>query len=301
MFEKYTEKARRAIFFARYEASMFGSPYIEPEHLLLGLLREDKSLRDLIPHSAIEGFRQQLPAREKFSVSVDLPLSDPSKRVLSYAAEESEIMEKSFIGPGHLALGILREKNAASDFLQQHRITLEDLREAVKVSAGDATVAPPIHSAIPSEPRAPKAPSLANTIAALDRIIDADIQHLNPDQRLKRHPWTRKEAVGRLVDLATAHHQWLARALAEGSVAAGYPSEEMVAAQQYADYDWRELISLWLLINRLVIHILGVIPEERLTMKCRLGIDEPCTLSVVIERYVGACEDLVGQILARLD
>src|SRR5260370_1026225 len=41
MFERYTEKARRVIFFARYEASQFGSPYIETEHLLLGLLRED--------------------------------------------------------------------------------------------------------------------------------------------------------------------------------------------------------------------------------------------------------------------
>jgi hypothetical protein len=44
MFERYTEKARCVIFFARYAASQFGSPYIEPEHLLLGLLREDKAL-----------------------------------------------------------------------------------------------------------------------------------------------------------------------------------------------------------------------------------------------------------------
>ena len=42
MFERYTEKARRVIFFARYEASQFGSPYIETEHLLLGLLREEE-------------------------------------------------------------------------------------------------------------------------------------------------------------------------------------------------------------------------------------------------------------------
>jgi hypothetical protein len=44
VFECYTEKARRVIFFGRYEASQFGSPYIETEHLLLGLLREDKAL-----------------------------------------------------------------------------------------------------------------------------------------------------------------------------------------------------------------------------------------------------------------
>jgi ATP-dependent Clp protease ATP-binding subunit ClpA len=44
MFERYTEKARRVIFFARYEASQFGSPFIETEHVLLGLLREDRDV-----------------------------------------------------------------------------------------------------------------------------------------------------------------------------------------------------------------------------------------------------------------
>ena len=55
MFERYTEKARRVIFFARYEASQFGSPYIETEHLLLGLLRDDKALtnRFLRSHAAL--------------------------------------------------------------------------------------------------------------------------------------------------------------------------------------------------------------------------------------------------------
>src|SRR2546422_2750968 len=45
MFERYTEKARRVIFFARYEASQYGAAFIESEHLLLGLLRDRKSTR----------------------------------------------------------------------------------------------------------------------------------------------------------------------------------------------------------------------------------------------------------------
>jgi len=50
MFERYTEHARRAIFFARYETSQVGSPLIETEHLLLGILREQKELmRHLLP------------------------------------------------------------------------------------------------------------------------------------------------------------------------------------------------------------------------------------------------------------
>ena len=47
MFERYTEKARRVIFFARYEASHYGSPFIETEHLLLGIMREYRELAQL--------------------------------------------------------------------------------------------------------------------------------------------------------------------------------------------------------------------------------------------------------------
>ena len=65
MFERYTEKARRVIFFARYEASQYGSPYIETEHLLLGLMREDKALanRFLRSHGSIESIRKEIEAR----------------------------------------------------------------------------------------------------------------------------------------------------------------------------------------------------------------------------------------------
>src|SRR6266566_3029176 len=99
MFERYTEKARRTIFFARYEASQFASTVIEPEHLLLGLMREDKILtsRFLQPvhltietvHSHIKAYSKAYsPTREKTSTSVELPLSSELKRVLAYAHEE---------------------------------------------------------------------------------------------------------------------------------------------------------------------------------------------------------------------
>src|SRR5204863_8052825 len=77
MFERYTEKARRTIFFGRYEASQFGSPYIESEHLLLGVLRENKALVTTFLHSygGLEALRKEVEAqtviREKASTSVD--------------------------------------------------------------------------------------------------------------------------------------------------------------------------------------------------------------------------------------
>jgi ATP-dependent Clp protease ATP-binding subunit ClpC len=138
VFERYTEKARRVIFFARFEASQFGSPYIETEHLLLGLMREDKALvnRFLHPTASMESVRKQIEARttvrEKSSTSVDLPLSEESKRVLGYAAEEAERLSHKHIGTEHLLLGLLREEKCfAAEILQGCGLRLTTMRDEV--------------------------------------------------------------------------------------------------------------------------------------------------------------------------
>jgi ATP-dependent Clp protease ATP-binding subunit ClpC len=134
MFERYTEHARRVIFFARYEASEFGSPYIEAEHLLLGLFRERSSIQYLLPSTLApeevrREFQATLPIGEKTSTSVDLPLSHACKRILANAAEESERLQASHIGPEHLLLGLLREDTLAAAVLRRHGLHLDDLRE----------------------------------------------------------------------------------------------------------------------------------------------------------------------------
>ena len=151
MFERYTEKARRTIFFARYEASNIGSPYIETEHILLGLLREDKSLtnRFLRSHASVESIRRQIEQhatiREKISTSVDLPLSNECKHVLAYAAEEAERLAHNFIGTEHLLLGILREKVCfAAGLLRQFAVEADTVRKDVQdnLRAGEPVAGP---------------------------------------------------------------------------------------------------------------------------------------------------------------
>jgi ATP-dependent Clp protease ATP-binding subunit ClpC len=144
MFERYTEKARRVIFFARYEASQFGQPYIETEHILLGLLREDKVLahRFLRGRASVEEIRGEVekhtPAREKTSTSVDLPLSNECKRVLAYAAEEAERLKHKHIGSEHLLLGLLREKGCfALELLKARGVKLEAVRDELASMAHD--------------------------------------------------------------------------------------------------------------------------------------------------------------------
>ena len=87
MFERYTEKARRCIFFARYEASQYGSAWIETEHLLLGILREVNDLSPWFPgKKGIEqeiraDIERQIPSREHLSTSIEIPLTPECARV----------------------------------------------------------------------------------------------------------------------------------------------------------------------------------------------------------------------------
>jgi ATP-dependent Clp protease ATP-binding subunit ClpC len=120
MFERYTERARRVIFFTRYEASHFGSTIIETEHFLLGLIREDWNLthRFLRNHSSIESIRKEIEGRttirEKVSTAIDLPMSNECKRILAYAAEEAERLNHRHIGAEDMLLGILREEKCVA-------------------------------------------------------------------------------------------------------------------------------------------------------------------------------------------
>ena len=116
MFERYTERAKRVIFFARYEAAQLGSNSIETEHLLLGLIREGKGLTSRIfakSHLSMDSIRKEIEGRivirDQVSTSVEIPLSAESKRVLTFAAEEAA---KRIYVLNHLAEGLDDEKTA---------------------------------------------------------------------------------------------------------------------------------------------------------------------------------------------
>jgi ATP-dependent Clp protease ATP-binding subunit ClpC len=136
MFERYGEKARRVIYFARYEASVLGSPYIEPLHLLLGFLREDRTLAHrLLRHANPDAIRKQIegraPKRNKISTTVDLPLDTDSMRVLTFAAEE--VPASGEIGTGHLLLGLLHlESNFVSEILRGYGLSLDAVRQELR-------------------------------------------------------------------------------------------------------------------------------------------------------------------------
>src|ERR1700722_3309252 len=106
MFERYTEKARRAVFLARYEASEFGSPEIDSEHLPWGLLLgENKPLRPWIPNAPPETIRKWIDAQTtrnpSFSSSIDLPLGHSVRKTSKVVLDEADRRAHRPIGTEH--------------------------------------------------------------------------------------------------------------------------------------------------------------------------------------------------------
>lgn len=136
MFERYTEVARRTLFFARYEASQSGAVSIETEHLLLGLAREASAL-SVLATLPLEHLRSELESRvivrERVSTSVEIPFSRETKRVLEFAAQEADALGHAHIGIEHLLLGLLREEDSvAATTLAAHGVRLSDVRAKVE-------------------------------------------------------------------------------------------------------------------------------------------------------------------------
>src|SRR5437764_444700 len=224
MYDRYTEKARRVIFFARYEASQFSSAYIETEHLLLGLLREDKALanRFLRSHAAVESIRKQIEGhttiREKVSTSVDLPLSHECKRVLAYGAEEAERLNHKHIGTEHLLLGLLREEKCfAAEILHERGLRLSTIREELQRSQSEkvATNRPKESSLLAEFSRDLTQAAMDNS---LDPLIGRDYELERVIQILCRRTKNNPVLIGEPGVGKTAIVEGLAQKIAEGDV-----------------------------------------------------------------------------------
>jgi len=138
MFELFTEGARRVIFFARYEASQYGSRAIETEHLVLGALKEDRTLikRCSETSSTVELIRSEiekhLAGQTRVSAGADLPMSESCKRVLAHAVNEALVLNHAYVGVEHLLLGILREeKTPASQILRSSGLDASHVRQRI--------------------------------------------------------------------------------------------------------------------------------------------------------------------------
>ena len=116
MFEKFTERGRKVIIFAKEEAEKRQNDYLGTEHLLLAILREDDGLPVAILKKmglTIEELRMEiernLPAGINLLTFGDIPFTPRAKKVLELAVEEARLLGHNYIGSEHLLLGLIRE------------------------------------------------------------------------------------------------------------------------------------------------------------------------------------------------
>jgi ATP-dependent Clp protease ATP-binding subunit ClpC len=133
MFEPYTERARRALFFARHEASVLGTPLIDTEHLLLGLLREcqDATCRILegtgLSYAVVR--REVQAASDPLPTALDIPFTHDAMRALRDAAAEAERLRHSYIDTEHLLVGLSMEgRGRAATILAKHGLNADEAR-----------------------------------------------------------------------------------------------------------------------------------------------------------------------------
>jgi ATP-dependent Clp protease ATP-binding subunit ClpC len=139
MFEKFTEKAKRILFLARYEASQQGCKHIGTEHILLGLLKESEdTTRELFTRAnlSIDLLQAELerrgPGREKLSTSVEIPFSEETKKALQFAEEEAERLMHPNIGTDAVNLykrRSLPKKKKETPFLNEFSRDLSEMAE----------------------------------------------------------------------------------------------------------------------------------------------------------------------------
>ena len=144
MFEGYSERAKRAIFFARYEAQRYGSPTIEPEHLLLGTVREGGGnalgyfrARDAMTASALrQEIEDRIVIRDRIPQSSSLELSENSQKALFIARQECKLIGAAYVLPEHILVGLVRHRDTvAGEILRHYGVDAETVRSGLMPTA----------------------------------------------------------------------------------------------------------------------------------------------------------------------
>ena len=136
MWQRFTERARKAVFYAQEEAQRYGEGYVSTEHLLIGLCREqDSSAAQIIGLFGVELSRVKAEVEKQISEPVssqpsqDMTLTPRAKRVIDLAYDEVRGLDHNYIGTEHLLLGLIREGDGiAGKVLAKLKINLERAR-----------------------------------------------------------------------------------------------------------------------------------------------------------------------------
>ncbi|MEW6569682.1 MAG: ATP-dependent Clp protease ATP-binding subunit [Nitrospirota bacterium] len=117
MFEKFTERGRKIIIYAKEEAEKRQNDYLGTEHLLIAVLKEDDGLpiailkrMGITPEEVRLEIERNLPQGTNLMTFGDIPFTPRAKKVLELAVEEARLLGHNYIGSEHIFLGLIREE-----------------------------------------------------------------------------------------------------------------------------------------------------------------------------------------------
>jgi ATP-dependent Clp protease ATP-binding subunit ClpC len=150
MWQRFTDRAKRVVFFAQEEAAHLGENYVSPEHLLLGLVREGDSVaarvldRLGVPPSRVRAEVERRIVRGEGRTTQDMTLDPRARKVLDLAYDEARQLNNNHIGTEHLLLGLIREGDGlAARILSKLGVDLLSARrEVIAYLGGDVATAP---------------------------------------------------------------------------------------------------------------------------------------------------------------
>jgi hypothetical protein len=109
--------------------------------------------------------------------------------------------------------------------------------------------------------------------------------------------WSRKQVLGHLIDSASNNHQRFVRAALQGSLEfPRYDQDGFVRVQAVQNAPWPLLVTLWMNYNLYLAHVIEHLPASQLEAYCRIGENEPVTLSFLAEDYLTHLLHHLGQI-----
>lgn len=149
MYDRFTERARLVMVYAKDEAVRHGSSHAATEHFLLGLIGEQESIAAMVIRNLgcdpelLRAELEKLMPREASGLKTnDIMLSPSGKRAIEYAKQEAQNLSQNYIGTEHLLLGVLRENEGiAARVLQIHGIDIVKARyEVLRLLGGSSQV-----------------------------------------------------------------------------------------------------------------------------------------------------------------
>ncbi len=134
-FDKFTNRARKALHLAQEEAQRLQHNYIGTEHLLLGLIREGEGVAAKVLNNLgidLEKARSSVESiigRGNRVVIGELGLTPRAKKVIGLAMDEARHLHHHYLGTEHLLLGLVREgQGIGAGVLESLGVNLEKVR-----------------------------------------------------------------------------------------------------------------------------------------------------------------------------